>query len=103
LQTTFATKISLVTFNKLQAILVTNNKGIGWKKKLTNTSSSFDSIVYIISHAIKMQLFLSQLKANDVLPHVPILIIIILLLFWNNLKCSIQMLGWSYIMTHGPM
>jgi len=28
------------------------------------------SIVYILSHATKMQLFWSQLRANDVLPRV---------------------------------
>jgi hypothetical protein len=38
-------------------------KGIGWKK-----NSSFVSIVYVLSYAIKMQLFWSQLKAIDVLP-----------------------------------
>jgi hypothetical protein len=47
-------------------------KGIEWKKKSTNTNSSFDFIVYVLSHATKMQLFWSQLKANDVLPCVPI-------------------------------
>jgi hypothetical protein len=67
-------------------------KGIGWKKKSTNTSSPFDSIIYVLSHAIK--LFWSLLKANDVVPHVPIL-----LLFWNNLGCSIHMFGW-FILWH---
>jgi hypothetical protein len=43
-------------------------KGIGWKKKSTNTNSSFDCIIYVLSHASKMQLFSSQLKSNDVLP-----------------------------------
>jgi hypothetical protein len=47
-------------------------KGIGWKKTSTNTNSSFDFIVYVLSHVTKMQLFWSQLKANDVLPHVAI-------------------------------
>ncbi len=28
------------------------------------------SIVYVLLHATKMQVFWSQLKANDVLPHV---------------------------------
>jgi hypothetical protein len=32
--------------------------------------SSFDSIVYVLSHGTKMQLFWSQLKADDALPHV---------------------------------
>jgi hypothetical protein len=41
-------------------------------KKLTNISSSFDSIIYVLSHVITMQLFWSLLKANDVLPRVPI-------------------------------
>ncbi len=42
------------------------------RKKSTNINSSFDSIVYVLSHEIKMQLFWSRLKANDVLPRVPI-------------------------------
>jgi len=53
------------------------------KKKSINTHSSFDSIVYVLSQVIKMQLFWSQLMANDVLPHVPIFdlkIIIIIIL-----------------------
>jgi hypothetical protein len=45
-------------------------KGIGILKKSTNINLSFDSIVYILSHATKMQLFWSQLRANYVLPHV---------------------------------
>jgi hypothetical protein len=45
---------------------------IGWKKISTNTNSSFDSIVYILSCVTKMQLFWSQSKVIDVLPHVPI-------------------------------
>jgi hypothetical protein len=40
------------------------------KEKVDKYISSFDSIIYILSHAIKMQLFWSQLKANDVLPRV---------------------------------
>jgi hypothetical protein len=42
---------------------------------------------------------------NDVLPHVLIFdyIIITIIIIWNNLKHSIQILGWPYIMTHGPM
>jgi len=40
------------------------------KKKINKYISSFDYIVYVLSHAIKMQLFWSQLRANDVLPHV---------------------------------
>jgi hypothetical protein len=42
------------------------------KKKLANINSSFDSITYVLSHATKMQLFWSQLKANDMLPCVTI-------------------------------
>jgi hypothetical protein len=38
------------------------------KEKINKYISSFDSIVYILSHVAKMQLFWSQLKANDVLP-----------------------------------
>jgi hypothetical protein len=40
------------------------------KEKVNKYISSFDSIVYVLSHAIKMQLFLSELKVNDVLPRV---------------------------------
>ncbi len=43
------------------------------KKKINNYKLVFDSIVYILSHGTKLQLFWSQLKANDVLPGVPIL------------------------------
>jgi hypothetical protein len=42
------------------------------EKNSTNTNSSSDPIVYILSHVIKMKLFLSQLWANIVLPCVPI-------------------------------
>jgi hypothetical protein len=37
------------------------------KKKTNKYISSFDFIVNILSHVIQMQLFWSQLKANDVL------------------------------------
>jgi hypothetical protein len=40
------------------------------KEKVSKYISSFDSIVYVLSHATQMQLFWSQLKANDVLSHV---------------------------------
>jgi hypothetical protein len=40
------------------------------KEKINKYSSSFDSIIYILSHVTKMQLFWSQLGANDVLPRV---------------------------------
>jgi hypothetical protein len=60
------------------------------KEKVNKYISSFDSIVYVLSHVTKMQLFWSQLKANDVLSCV---LIFDLLLFKNNLGCSIQILG----------
>jgi hypothetical protein len=65
------------------------------KEKVNKYISAFDSIVYVLSHATKMQLFLSQLKANDVLAHVLIFdyLKIIKLLFKNNLGRSIQVLG----------
>jgi hypothetical protein len=40
------------------------------KEKVNKYISFFDYIVYILSHATKMQLFWSQLKINDVLPRV---------------------------------
>jgi hypothetical protein len=40
------------------------------KKKDNKYISSFDSIIYILSHATKMQIFWLQLNANDVLPRV---------------------------------
>jgi hypothetical protein len=40
------------------------------KKKVNKYISFFDYIVYVLSHATNMQLFWSQLNANDVLPRV---------------------------------
>jgi hypothetical protein len=41
------------------------------KEKVNKYLSSFDYIVYVLSHATKMQLFSSQfLMTNDVLPRV---------------------------------
>jgi hypothetical protein len=40
------------------------------KEKVNKYISSFDYIVYVLSHAIKMQLFWLQLITNDVLPRV---------------------------------
>jgi hypothetical protein len=40
------------------------------KEKINKYISSFDYIVYVLSHATKMQLFWSQLMTNDVLPRV---------------------------------
>jgi hypothetical protein len=37
------------------------------KKKVNKYISSFDYIIYVLSHATKMQLFWSILRANDVL------------------------------------
>jgi hypothetical protein len=54
------------------------------KEKVNKYISSFDSIVYVLSHVTKMQLFWSQFRANDVLPRVLIFdylnIIIIIIL-----------------------
>jgi hypothetical protein len=50
------------------------------KEKINKYISSFDFIVYILSHVIKMQLFWLQLKANDMLPCVLIFIIIIIII-----------------------
>ncbi len=47
------------------------------KKKVNKYISSFDYIVYVLSHVTKMQLFWSQLRENDVLPCV---------LIFDNLK-----------------
>jgi ABC-type branched-subunit amino acid transport system substrate-binding protein len=57
------------------------------KEKVNKYTSSFDSIVYILSHVTKMQLFLSQLKANDVLPRV----LISDYLKYNN-NCSFEII-----------
>jgi hypothetical protein len=40
------------------------------KEKVNKYISSFDYIVFVLSHATKMQLFWSQLTTNDVLPRV---------------------------------
>jgi hypothetical protein len=66
--------------------LVTNDKEYCMKEKVNKYISSFHSVVYVLSHATKMQLFWSQLKANDVLPNV---LFILLLLFSNHLGHSI--------------
>jgi ABC-type branched-subunit amino acid transport system substrate-binding protein len=50
--------------------LVANDKEYYMKEKVNKYISSFDSIVYVLSHATNMQLFWSQLKANRVLPRV---------------------------------
>jgi len=50
------------------------------KEKVNKYISSFDSIVYILSHATKMQLFWSQLKTNHVLPRVLIMIIYVIII-----------------------
>jgi hypothetical protein len=50
--------------------LVINDKRYCMKEKVNKYISSFDSIVYVLSHVIKMQLFWSQLRANDVSPRV---------------------------------
>jgi len=50
--------------------LVADDKEYCMKEKVNKYISSFDSIVYVLSHAINMQLFWSQLKANHVLPRV---------------------------------
>ncbi len=48
------TKISLIGLDKSHAILVANNKYNWMKEKSINISSSFDSIVYVLSNATKM-------------------------------------------------
>ncbi len=38
------------------------------KKKVNKYISSFDYIVYLLSHVTNIQIFWSQLSANDVMP-----------------------------------
>ncbi len=59
---TFAIEFLLLALNKLYETLITNDKRYWMKKKSTNISSYFNSIVYVLSHAATMQLFWSQLK-----------------------------------------
>jgi len=40
------------------------------KEKVNKYILSFDSIIYVLSHVINVQLFWSQLKANDVMSRV---------------------------------
>jgi len=56
----------IVTCDKLVAY----DKKYCMKEKVNKYISSFDSIIYVLSHVTNMQLFWSQLKANDVLPRV---------------------------------
>ncbi len=50
--------------------LVTNDKRYYMKEKVNKYISSFDSIIYVLSHVTKMQLFWSQLRVTDVFPRV---------------------------------
>jgi len=74
--------------------------GIKWNNKSINISSSFDSIVHTVT-CDKYVTIWSLLKANDVLPCVPTFnyLKLLLLLFWNNLRCSIHIFGW-FILWH---
>jgi hypothetical protein len=47
-------KIPLIILDKLHVMLIANEKRYWIKKNSTNISSSFDSIVYVLSHATKM-------------------------------------------------
>jgi hypothetical protein len=74
------------------------------KGKVNKYISTFDSIVYILSHVTKMQLFWSQLKVNDVLPCV----LIFDYLKYNNyyyfeIIYNVQFKYLDDIMTCGPM
>ncbi len=51
------TKNSLIDLDKSHVILIAHDNEYWMKEKLINKSSSFDSIIYILSHVIKMQLF----------------------------------------------
>ncbi len=101
----FTTKIHLVALNKLHVILVTNNKRYWMKEKSTNTKSSFESIVYIYCHIWIICNYFGHNWEQMMCCHLSqyLLFKLLLLLFWNNLGCSIQMFGWSYMMTHGLM
>jgi len=78
------------------------------KEKVNKYISSIDYIVYVLSHATIMQLFWSQLSANDVLPHV---LIIYYYYYYYEIIYDIQfkylddlilwhMAQWKYVMLH---
>jgi hypothetical protein len=67
------TKIFFLALNASHATLVVNDKGYWMKEKIKKyITSSFDYIIYILSNAIKMQIFWSLVNANDEMPHVAI-------------------------------
>jgi len=109
------TKILLIVLNKSHAIWVITTRGIEWKKKSTNISSSFDYIVYALSDATKMQLFWSLLNANDVSPCISIFNYLksnyyyyyyYFEIIWNvQFKCFVDLILWhmsqcKYVMWH---
>ncbi len=65
---------NLNPFSRLKQVacdkLVANDKGYWMKEKANKYISSFNSIVYVLPYATRMQLFWSQLRANHVLPRV---------------------------------
>jgi len=80
-------------------------KGIVWKKKINKYISSFDFIVYVLLHAT----ILVTIEGKWCAPTCfniwlfQILLLLLLLLFWNKLGHLIQIFRWSYIMTHDLM
>jgi hypothetical protein len=57
-QATFVTKMLVVALGKSHETLITNEV-LDERKRSTNTSSSLDSIINILSHLTTMQLFCS--------------------------------------------
>jgi hypothetical protein len=78
-------------------------KGIIWKKKSTNTFHPLTTL-YMYCH---MQLYATILVTIEckwcaaMCLNIWLFILLLLLLFWNDLGHSIQILGWFYNMPRG--
>jgi len=77
-------------------------KSIVWKKKSTNTFHPLTPLYTYCHMWLICNYFGHNFEGKSCAAMCPN-IWLLLLLLWNNLKHSIQRLGWSYIMTCGPM
>ncbi len=105
-QLAFATKISFVMLDKSHETLVANDKGYWMKEKVNKYNFIlWFHCICIVTYNYDV-IILVTIEANDVLAHVLILNYLkyyYYYYFGNNLGHSIQMFGWFYIMTRGPM
>jgi len=77
-------------------------EGIVWKKNSTNTFHPLTTL-YTYCHMSLICNYFGHNWMQMMCYHMLNIWLFKLLLFWNNLRHSIQILGWSYVMTHGLM